>query len=77
MDLLTILKYATAAVSAALVIVVLLQARSGGLGATLGGSGGGGVYRAKRGMEAVLYNLTIVCGVLLSILAIAIAVLSV
>jgi preprotein translocase subunit SecG len=77
MDLLVIVKYGAAISAAGIVVVVLLQARSGGLGAVLGGSGGGGVYRAKRGLEAVMYNLTIVFGVLFAIFSIGVAILSV
>lgn len=77
MDILTIVKYLLAGVSLVIIVAVLLQARSGGLGAMFGGSGGGGVYRAKRGLEAVLYNVTVVAGVFFAILAVAIAVLSV
>ncbi len=45
-----------------LVIVILLQHRGTGLGGAFGGESN--VYRSKRGMEKVLYNLTIVFAVL-------------
>ena len=76
MNILTILKYAEVFISLALVITVVLQSRSGGLGAVFGGSGGE-AYRSKRGLEAVLYNATIILGVLFTIVALAIAILSV
>ena len=76
MDIVTILKYIEVGVSLAIVVVVVLQNRSGGLGAVFGG-GGGEAYRSKRGMEAVLYNSTIVLGVVFAVVALAIAILSV
>jgi preprotein translocase subunit SecG len=45
------------AVCGALVITVLLQNRAEGLGKMFGG--GGEVFRTKRGLEKVLYYLTI------------------
>lgn len=77
MDLLTILKYVVVISAAGLCLVILLQARSGGLGTLFGGSGGGEAYRSKRGAEALLYNLTVLLGVVFGASALAIAVLSV
>ena len=76
MDIVTILKYVEVAVSVGIIVSVVLQNRSGGLGAVFGG-GGGEAYRSKRGMEAVLYNSTIVLGIVFTIIALAIAILSV
>lgn len=75
MDILTVLKFILAANCVVLTVAVILQARGGGLGAVLGGSGGES-YRSKRGLEAVLYNVTIVSGVAFAALALAIAMLS-
>ena len=77
MEILTILKYLLAADSLVIIVAVLLQARSGGLGTMFGGSGGGETYRAKRGMEAVLYNVTVVAAVVFAVLALGIAIVSV
>lgn len=46
----------------ALVVVILLQNRGTGLGATFGGEGN--VYRTKRGFEQVLFNATIVIAII-------------
>jgi preprotein translocase subunit SecG len=43
--------------SIAIISLVLLQAKGGGLGSIFGGSGG--VYRTKRGVEKTLYQATI------------------
>lgn len=44
-------------VSLALIALVLLQGKQGGLSGLLGGDSG--VYRTKRGIEKTLHNLTI------------------
>ena len=76
MELLTVFYYVISASSAGLILSVILQARSGGLGAVFGGSGGG-EYASKRGMEAVLYNFTIVLAVVFAVSSLAVAILSV
>lgn len=77
MEISSILKYALAVVSALLIVVILLQNRNGGLGTVFGGTAGGEFYRSKRGLEAILYNATIILGVLFVIIALAIAVVNV
>lgn len=44
-------------VSCLLIICILLQSRGTGLGAAFGGEGN--VYRTKRGVEKVLFRVTI------------------
>jgi preprotein translocase subunit SecG len=44
--------------SIALVVIVLFQVRGGGLGGIFGQQSG--VYRTRRGVEKVLFRLTIV-----------------
>lgn len=58
----TILKYVHAMVSILLILSILIQNRSSGLSATLGGSGT--IHVKKRGAEKVLYQFTIVLAVL-------------
>jgi len=79
MDLVNILKYLAAISAVGVIITILLQApRSGGLGVALGGSGGGGeAYRSKRGIEKLLFNLTVVFIILLGASSLAIAIISV
>lgn len=76
MDLLVIVKWICAISAATIIVAVLLQARSGGLGSVFGGVGGE-AYRSKRGIEAVMYNVTIVAGAVFALSAIAIAILSI
>ena len=47
------------AVSAILIVVVLLQVKGSGFGAALGGMSGDSVYRTKRGLERTLFQATI------------------
>lgn len=75
MELVNVLKYILAIDCVVIVVMVILQTRSGGLGAVFGG-GGAGEYRSKRGTEAMFYNLTIIAGVVFGVVSLAIAVLS-
>jgi len=46
-------------IAVAIVMLILLQERSAGLGGLLGGGEGGGVYHTKRGLEKAIYYSTI------------------
>lgn len=45
-------------VSAALVVVILLQTKSGGMGGIFGGTESA-VYKTRRGVERTIFNITI------------------
>lgn len=77
MELANILKYLLVVVSVLLVVSILLQNRGGGLGTVFGGSGGGEFYRSRRGIEKFLYNSTIILGIVLVVLSLAVAILNV
>ncbi|MCA9387205.1 preprotein translocase subunit SecG [Candidatus Dojkabacteria bacterium] len=77
MNIDSIIKYILALDAFFIIIFVLLQTRSGGLGAVFGGSSGGDLYKSRRGFEAFLYNGTIVLGILFAVLSLGIAVLGV
>lgn len=47
-------------VSILVIALVLLQERSAGTGGLFGGGGDGGFYQTRRGMERLLFILTIV-----------------
>lgn len=53
--------------SVALVVVVVLQARSGGLGNVFGGDSS--LYRTRRGLEKTLHEATILLGILFLVFA--------
>lgn len=57
-------------VSIALVLAIVLQSKSAGLGGLTGGDTGG-VFRARRGVEKTLFNLTIGLSVVFFIIALA------
>lgn len=73
MNIDTLLKYVIAVCAVGLVISIVLQNRSGGLGSVFGG-GGGEAYRSKRGLEGFLYNATIVLAVVISVASILLAI---
>lgn len=57
-------------ISTTLIILILLQTRGSGLGSLFGGSDSGGVYKARRGLEKTLFNLTIALSLFFFIIAI-------
>lgn len=64
----TYLNVAQIVLAIALVLVVLLQVRGGGLGGIFGQPSA--VYRTKRGVEKTLFQLTVVLMVLFVIISI-------
>jgi preprotein translocase subunit SecG len=56
--------------SIALVAAVLLQSRGAGLGGLGGGDFGGGGFHVRRGIERLLFNVTIGLCVLFFVLAV-------
>ncbi len=58
----TILFFALVISAVGLISVILMQSRGSGLGATFGG-GDASTYRSRRGVEARLYQFTIVLAV--------------
>ncbi len=64
----TYLYIAQIVVAAALILIVLLQVRGGGLGGIFGQADT--VYRTKRGVEKTLFQLTIALVIIFIILSI-------
>jgi preprotein translocase subunit SecG len=56
-------------VSVILITCILLQAQGSGLGASWGG--GGETYHTRRGLERVIFYLTIICCVIFTISSVA------
>ena len=56
--------------SVALILGIILQSKGAGLGGLTGGSEGGGVFRARRGVEKLLFNITIVVAIAFFITAV-------
>lgn len=59
----------------AVIIFILLQVRGAGLGSAFGGSSAGSVFKTRRGVERLIFNLTIVFVVLFAIISVASALL--
>jgi preprotein translocase subunit SecG len=64
----TYLFIAQIVLSAALILVILIQVRGGGLGGIFGQADS--VYRTRRGVEKTLFQLTIVLVVLFIVISI-------
>jgi preprotein translocase subunit SecG len=60
-------------IAVAVIVFILLQVRGAGLGSIFGGSSAGSVFKTRRGVERLIFNITIV----LVILFAAVSVLSV
>ena len=54
-------------ISIALITVVILQAKGGGLSTMFGGEGS--IYRTRRGLEQTLFRFTIVLAVLFGVIS--------
>jgi preprotein translocase subunit SecG len=54
----------------AVTIFILLQARGAGLGSAFGGSSAGSVFKTRRGVERLIFNMTIVFVVLFALICI-------
>ncbi len=46
--------------SIAVIGFILLQASNGGLGSAFGGSGSGSTFKTRRGVEKLIFNITVV-----------------
>lgn len=53
----------------AVILFILLQARGAGLGSAFGGAGAGTVFKTRRGVERLVFNITIVFVVLFTIIS--------
>ena len=64
------LNLAMVIVSISLVAIIVLQSRGAGLGGLGGGASSGGGYHVRRGVEKLLFNITIGLSVVFFVLAI-------
>src|SRR5437660_8884968 len=55
---------------AVVIAFILLQVRGAGLGSAFGGSSAGSVFKTRRGVERLIFNLTIVFIILFSLVSI-------
>jgi preprotein translocase subunit SecG len=54
-------------IAVALIVTILLQARGAGLGSVFGGTGT--VFKTRRGIEKLLFNMTVTFAVLFAVLS--------
>ena len=59
----------------AVMIFILLQVRGAGLGSAFGGSSAGSVFKTRRGVERLIFNLTITFVILFALVSVLSAVL--
>jgi preprotein translocase subunit SecG len=52
------------------IVFILLQVRGAGLGSAFGGSSAGSVFKTRRGVERLIFNLTIIFIVLFALVSI-------
>ncbi len=64
------LNLALVVVSIALIVVILLQSRGAGLGSLSGGDYSGSGFHVRRGIERLLFNVTIALSVIFFVLAV-------
>ncbi len=57
-------------ISIALTILIMLQAKGGGLGSVFGGDAGTSITKTRRGLEKTLFQLTV--GLSIAFIAVAI-----
>jgi protein translocase SecG subunit len=70
-----ILPYAQIILSVILVSAILLQQSAAGMGGALGGNDSGTFHHTRRGFEKFLFYLSIVCGVLFALSALAVIII--
>lgn len=54
-----VLLLASSIVSLILVFLIMLQVKGGALGSLLGGDAGGGIVRTRRGLEKLIFQITV------------------
>jgi preprotein translocase subunit SecG len=58
-------------ISVALIVFILMQVQGAGLGSVFGGSGS--VFKTRRGIERLLFNITIIFAVLFAVISLVAA----
>lgn len=71
----TYLDLAIIVLSITLVVIIVLQSRGAGMGGLGGGDYGGYGYHARRGVERLLFNLTIILSIVFFAITLASVVL--
>jgi preprotein translocase subunit SecG len=61
--------------SVAVIFFILLQVRGAGLGSAFGGSSAGSVFKTRRGVEKLVFNMTIIFVTLFALIAVLVSAL--
>jgi preprotein translocase subunit SecG len=61
--------------SVAVIFFILLQVRGAGLGSAFGGTSAGSVFKTRRGVEKLVFNMTIIFVVLFAAIAVLVSAL--
>lgn len=61
--------------SVAVIFFILLQVRGAGLGSAFGGTSAGSVFKTRRGVERLVFNMTIIFVVLFAAIAVLVSAL--
>lgn len=61
--------------SIAVIFFILLQVRGAGLGSAFGGTSAGSVFKTRRGVEKLIFNMTIIFVVLFAAIAVLVSAL--
>ena len=61
--------------SVAVIFFILLQVRGAGLGSAFGGTSAGSVFKTRRGVERLVFNMTIIFVVLFALIAVLVSAL--
>ena len=56
--------------SISVIIFILLQVRGAGLGSIFGGSSAGSVFKTRRGVERLIFNITIIFVILFALVSV-------
>ena len=62
--LLKVLQIVQMVLAVLLIIAILLQQKGSGLGASMGGPGGGSIVSTRRGVDLFLYKATIILSII-------------
>jgi preprotein translocase subunit SecG len=58
---------------AATIVFILLQVRGAGLGSAFGGSSAGSVFKTRRGIESLIFKITIAFAILFAAVSIVVS----
>jgi preprotein translocase subunit SecG len=57
----------------ATIVFILLQVRGAGLGSAFGGSSAGSVFKTRRGIESLIFRITIIFAILFAAVSVVVS----